>query len=907
LADEGRIYGFDYYRTSMGRQALKEQMAALLWAYAESKYKNIRIMFPLVKTPDDIKYLQGVYEEILADAASGTLKFGGYKGTPTGMAAELESAWKTISKGIMFEDVELLVKGASELEEYTDAVTGQKRTRSKWHGLMHQTEPSKPEYDMENIKGILNNPYFNIIFISYGTNDLIPSVQGVQRAVVKDKHYDKNILDIFDKVAELASSPEMLKTRLMTMAKRDDKYLGAAEIRNIKEALATVRIATETARNSYVADLMSLLSAEEKRVLAAMIKEADISFSICGRVAMKDITTFFRILTFKKHGVALVPGMPAGFISRAKTFFAYTDANRLAQDMGNWKELSNTQISNKVQAKIDVVVDRMQRNSLYKSLIIARVDGQAAHRKKVPWLERVFGFGHVHNIMLPEVFAVAIAIAIGLTIVLNLLSPASAGLLISSKELAFVLNMLILTAFTAGLAALYGKNVWNMLNPQMVPVRVSAAGPARHAASVPAVAPSGNVSSREFARLMSKEAGAEKLAASTGSSRTGDLRRVRGESPAAVTAPKQAIVKEEKGLIVVGVCGMTQEQAAEFNRINKLAAWKVVALNGSTEENLDLLRAEGLKYDAVATPMVDVSGLTQKELGKAIYKVVLAANSSALPEELKGISPNSPKLRDLVPDNIRVNVAAQIAIQDMLHKSLGVTLSKRLADLSAYEYQLDRTWDAKRITNVQGKPGLTSEIQKIEPVVTAFETSNLAELKLIVKAHQEAKAAFGKGEKEYPVKLAVVVNVPEVDTTDKLDKLLVSMGIDKTAFDGITIRGEKTDTLLGIVQGMKLGVVPARIGLCYATGAEVDDVTAKSGALVFQMAQNAVVAQGYMPMVAVFAADGNPDKAKLMLSGIDGLTRDQVTGIYSITPIRPINFNELTKEMKRYQEVLIRA
>jgi phosphoenolpyruvate-protein kinase (PTS system EI component) len=145
----GGSYGFDYYKTQPGRAALKEQLKAMFTAYGLSKYRNIRVMFPMIKTMEDINFMRGILDEI-----------------KTEIPAENRSISRETLDGIPL-------------------------------GIMAE---NKKLFEGNNLETILDNESVKISFVSIGTNDLISNVKGLSRGSVTNEHYDKEILSLIDRV-----------------------------------------------------------------------------------------------------------------------------------------------------------------------------------------------------------------------------------------------------------------------------------------------------------------------------------------------------------------------------------------------------------------------------------------------------------------------------------------------------------------------------------------------------------------------------------------------------------------------------------------------------------------------------------------------------------------------------------
>ena len=153
LPDAGPQFGFDYYRTEPGRDALKTQVKAMLAAFAESKYGNLKMMFPSVEDMRDIEFIHGILEEAKAEIIAEHRKI---------TRATLDE----MPIGIMFETKEII----------------------------------------ENLTEVLDNSLVKISFVSIGTNDLISKVKGISRRLLKNAHFDKEIMGIIENVVKEAAA-----------------------------------------------------------------------------------------------------------------------------------------------------------------------------------------------------------------------------------------------------------------------------------------------------------------------------------------------------------------------------------------------------------------------------------------------------------------------------------------------------------------------------------------------------------------------------------------------------------------------------------------------------------------------------------------------------------------------------
>ncbi|MBF0216445.1 MAG: hypothetical protein HQL30_05570 [Candidatus Omnitrophica bacterium] len=154
--DEGReINSFDYYRTEPGRWALKNQVKAIMTANVRSRYGNIRMMFPMVKTIKDMEFIKSVLAECRRELLD--------------KISDLDVARiDGLAIGIMVETLE----AAADIR---DILT----------------------FDLGEGK--------RLKFLSVGSNDLTSAVSGKPRTDISDADFNKTVLEKIDQVMAAAS------------------------------------------------------------------------------------------------------------------------------------------------------------------------------------------------------------------------------------------------------------------------------------------------------------------------------------------------------------------------------------------------------------------------------------------------------------------------------------------------------------------------------------------------------------------------------------------------------------------------------------------------------------------------------------------------------------------------------
>ncbi|MFH1552265.1 MAG: putative PEP-binding protein [Candidatus Omnitrophota bacterium] len=262
LEDVPDVYSFNYYRTPYGKDALKTQLKAILVAYAQSKYKNLRVMFPQVRTVDDMKFIRNILKEV-RDEIKASLEFEGID----------KAALDGIPVGIMVEN--------------RDAVKG--------------------------LNKLLDNKFVKVSFMSIGTNDLISDVKGVKREDIEDRHFDKQILGIMEKIVLAAMKRKMSVSICGDVARFDKSLLFSLHLRH----------------------------------------------------------------KHRKDGATLIPGVLYDLIPKLKTSVEFTDAQKCSEMFRNWREMTDDEINNAVRTKVKTRVMRIKEDPLYIRLYNERIGAAA--------------------------------------------------------------------------------------------------------------------------------------------------------------------------------------------------------------------------------------------------------------------------------------------------------------------------------------------------------------------------------------------------------------------------------------------------------------------------------------------------------------------------------------------------
>ncbi|MCX5679487.1 MAG: hypothetical protein NTZ95_02275, partial [Candidatus Omnitrophica bacterium] len=180
LPNVPKTYGFDYYKIDQGREALKTQIKALLAAFAASRYKNIKMEFPNIKTLNDTQFIYGVLEEAKSELV---------------LLGHDKSVLDRMPIGIMVEERDLVMDQDGATSEYKVTLRNLKEVLDAWK-----------DGDAE---GNAIRKAIKISFMSIGTNDLISTVKRMDRTMITDAQFDKQILSIEEAVVAEAAARDM--------------------------------------------------------------------------------------------------------------------------------------------------------------------------------------------------------------------------------------------------------------------------------------------------------------------------------------------------------------------------------------------------------------------------------------------------------------------------------------------------------------------------------------------------------------------------------------------------------------------------------------------------------------------------------------------------------------------------
>jgi len=377
-------------------------------------------------------------------------------------------------------------------------------------------------------------------------------------------------------------------------------------------------------------------------------------------------------------------------------------------------------------------------------------------------------------------------------------------------------------------------------------------------------------------------------------------------------------------------------------RINAgIGGVKVVVLNGKDDQaNLDMMVEYSRKYNAYASRVIDLRGEEidaefEKDISDLVFDVIEQIEKE---DSLRFLAaPTSVSLKNNASGNeniVKIKELENVLDQLFEEYHIPVIKSLRLAELSMFEYKFAAVARDRRVLNED-----TSLSTKLEQVaftmdhtnrmkVASFSADSIVELKWLADEYRKAIEEYEAGKSSeagsFPIKLHVRLqdeqingmlnSVLEEKRTAKLAELLEAAGIsrDLISTDDITVGEAKSvEEIQNLVKTAytdisKYGVIENKnIIVCdnIKTGRELAYSKEKDESMLVRL-ETGVSAQA-LPVVIALIANGNDlERTK---ASIKNAVLNIVNGIIFIRPIMPINVNELSAEIRRYEKILIAA
>ncbi|MGB2705616.1 MAG: nucleoside-diphosphate kinase [Candidatus Omnitrophota bacterium] len=353
--------------------------------------------------------------------------------------------------------------------------------------------------------------------------------------------------------------------------------------------------------------------------------------------------------------------------------------------------------------------------------------------------------------------------------------------------------------------------------------------------------------------------------------------------------------------IIIGVAGISEDTAYNVNK--EIAGIKLVALNGKNEkENLEKLEEARKTYGAYASGIVEAGVTGEKELRNIVEELRNAIEK----EDRRLFVLANPEIAKLTSETIK-DIAGIEQILSRIIERIPVIRSMRTAELSVYELRIDRIAKAHQVISRDAL--LAQKLARIKESgktkVASFRAHNVAELRWLANEHREALQKYGK--ENYPVELHIRL-VDENVTEKNLDRVLELAGVsDVITRDNITLTdGDTLAEIYALIQ-KQFGEVEAKnVAIGDVRDLKLDKKLLKDILYVNMPASEGIVSQLY-PVIVELIANNNA-RPRLMPQGVGVLEQPEAGLFYFIfKPIRPINMEELRREIEQYEKVLIAA
>ena len=957
-------FGFDYYRTVPGREALKVQVKAMFIAFAQGA-RNLRIMFPMVSTVEDIDFLGDVLDEAKAEVCS--IRF--------------FLPWNAIRRDVL-DEMQI--------------------------GIM--IENKKVVDDLEQVL-IYAKERIGLRFASIGTNDLTSDYKNIPRDTsdpsggIKDEHFDKEIMDVVKKIAEVTSglgiyvgicgdAARLNKTRMFTMhlyehtgmhgvpmtpsvapdlIPRIKGHISAMSFKESTDALRNWKTLSDEQINRVIAQHEGKLidrikkSPEYEAVYAAEMGEIGSTHAFKPLHALK-AAAVTALSTVALAGVSLRYGIvpelipltivfgglvsiwymawafsaakaAGGYIRGLSVIMGYSDIDYAGFErsvdtmlqMSSFKSYTRDEMIDFLTLTLMTRYDKERRLTLegargFVNLYYTdRIEGEhSPFRVLKRWSERIM----THERTPSEIYGMLTPVPVFGMLIRNLITTIIAPAVAIAATIMFYGSVGVLPLIAAGVLAVWFKV---------------------------------QVDSEELfvARLAAKTEGLVGMAMSATGLKT--LKRRAFAREGIEKMRLEDIPSEEHVGILIGIVAeppslrgaegvpssLRESEATEAisNMVKKINAGiggvKVVVLGGKDDQaNLDMMVEYSRKYNVYASRIIDLrgeeSGLElEKDMGNLVFDVIEQIEKE---DSLRFLaSPANVSLENTASGNENIIKIKELEnVLDQLFKEYHIPVIKslRLAELSMFEYKFASVARDRRVLNED-----TSLSAKLEQIaftmdhtnrmkVASFSADSIVELKWLADEYRKAIEGYDAGRStdspNFPIKLHVRLSdeqvnkmldaIPKNERTAKLAELLETAGISKDLIsaDDITVGEAKSvEEIQNFVRGAyadrgKYGVIEnENIIVCdnIRTDNKLTYNKEKDKSQLVRL-ETGVSSQA-LPVVIALIANGNDlERTK---ASIRNAVLNVVNGIIFIRPIMPINVNELSAEIRRYEKILIAA
>jgi len=369
--------------------------------------------------------------------------------------------------------------------------------------------------------------------------------------------------------------------------------------------------------------------------------------------------------------------------------------------------------------------------------------------------------------------------------------------------------------------------------------------------------------------------------------------------------------------MVIGVIGPDEDLVAELAQELDIGGIEIVYMGDGSESYQDVMDnlEETRKFlGAYASGLLELGVLDKQAVGEAIQAFVEEANKKD--EKIFALAhPEVVKLTNDIRSSISVAEETLKSAARVITERLGATMSIRAAELSIYELRIDNMRAAKSIgfdtetmvSSVKSKIG-----DKEEKGVAAI-VHNLAELRMLAGSHREMKQLYeAKFEgKKYPINLQVILNDDNV-TEENLEKMLNLADVsDIFGAHNVTLQKfDKLSQIYDFVSSRIPGISVSDVCLLRDIKDSIQIDNTGSDYLDQGMIQIAVeeglISQLYTAGIEVIMNDGE----LVMLNGASlsyEYTDKPQWHCLILKPMKPIDMQQIQREMDEYEKVLMAA
>jgi len=630
----------------------------------------------------------------------------------------------------------------------------------------------------------------------------------------------------------------------------------------------------------YDIQIMSLM----ERVVREASKRG-ISVSICGDVARFSKTAMFSVYLHNKYGIPLVPGVIHKMIPKLKTLIEFCNAENCGNLLQDWDEKTDRELNELIRTKTETIVERVKNEPEFGALFSERM-------KNLTGRDTDVAQALVANLFQSERANWIVRVLLSPGILIHELAHVAEGLIsgrIKTTDLTWTNLFKGIPGKVRGSPALLGM----IANLGVGLAGVLLFRNADAALSVPIM----TISIINLAVLAIDIF--LPVAAKKYRSQSDLFEALRRNKPG--KAIGRAAETEVRHGIIIGVTGVSEKVV---NRINKtISGVGLVALAGATQKaNLEELERTRKTHGAYASGLIE-SGITDET---QLMNIVEELTGAIEKEDRRLFALDNPEIASLTTETVK-EIAGLENILARIAKRIPAIHSMRAAELSIYELRIDRISQAHQIVSRDAL--LAQKLAKItesgKTKIMSFRAHNIAEVRWLAGEHRQALQKYGK--ENYPVELHVRL-VDENVTEKNLDRILKLAGVgDVITKDNITLAdGETLGEICDLIREQFGEIEAEDMAIGDVRELKLDKELLKDVLYINMPASEGMVSQLY-PVIMELIANENK-RPHLMPQGVGMLEQPEPGLFYFIfKPIKPMNFDELHREIEQYERVLMAA